>query len=72
MYKGITSDLRRRVAEHKRGSSSFTSRQGGFKLVFYEAYVDKRDAQEAERYFKTGHGREVLKEKIKYSIGEVA
>lgn len=71
-YKGVTNDLRRRIQEHKRGDSSFTSRNGEFRLVFYEAYIDERDARAAEKYFKTGHGREVLKQKLQYSAGEVA
>jgi putative endonuclease len=72
LYKGLTNDLRRRVAEHRRGQSSFTRRNGEFDLIFYEAYINKKDAQEAEKYFKTGHGREVLKEKIKNTLGGVA
>lgn len=65
LYYGFTNDLKGRVKEHKSGQSNFTSRNGLFDLIFYEAYVDKRDAQNAEKYFKTGHGREVLKEKLK-------
>jgi len=71
-YKGLTSDLERRIQEHKRGDSSFTSKNGEFDLVFYEAYLSKKDAEEAERYFKTGHGREVLKGKLKNYLGGVA
>ena len=72
LYKGVTNDLKRRLADHKSGQSSFTSRNGDFELVFYEAYANKKDAQAAERYFKTGHGREVLKEKLKNYFGGVA
>ena len=69
LYKGYTADLKRRIAEHHSGQSSFTSRNGEFELIFYEAYLNKKDAMEAERYFKTGHGREVLKEKLKNTLG---
>ncbi|MDO8486623.1 MAG: GIY-YIG nuclease family protein [Candidatus Staskawiczbacteria bacterium] len=72
LYKGFTNDLKRRIADHKSGQSSFTSRNGKFDLIFYEAYINKKDAQEAERYFKTGHGREVLKDKLKNTLGGVA
>ena len=60
------------MAEHCSGCSGFTSRNGAFDLIFYEAYSNKKDAQEAERYFKTGHGREVLKNKLKNALGGVA
>ena len=68
LYKGFTNDLKRRIQEHKSGSSTFTSKNGEFDLLFYEAYVNKQDAQEAERYFKTGHGREVLRDKLRYTL----
>lgn len=54
------------------GKSDFTSKNGEFDLIFYEAYINKGDAMEAERYFKTGHGREVLKQKLINTIGRVA
>lgn len=68
MYYGFTNDLKRRIADHKSRQSEFTARNGAFKLIFYEAYLNKRDAREAERYFKTGHGREVLKDKLKITL----
>ncbi len=72
LYYGFTSDLKRRIKEHKSHNSDFTSRNGDFDLIFYEAYLNKKDAQEAEKYFKTGHGREVLKNKLKNYFGGFA
>lgn len=72
LYKGLTGDLKRRIADHCSGQSSFTSKNGEFKLIFYEAYLNKKDAIEAERYFKSGHGREVLKQKLSNYFGGVA
>jgi putative endonuclease len=68
LYTGFTSDLKRRFSEHnsKKGGR-YTSRNAPFKLIFYEAYSNKRDAIEAEKFFKSGYGREVLKkDKLKY------
>ena len=72
LYYGFTNDLRRRLKDHKSGQSDFTSKNGDFDLIFYEAFLDKKDAQEAERYFKTVHGREVLKSKLTNYFGGVA
>ncbi len=72
LYYGFTNDLKRRIIEHRSKHSDFTARNGEFKLIFYEAYIHKKDAKEAEIYFKSGHGREVLKDKLKYYLGEVA
>jgi len=72
LYYGFTDDLKRRISEHRRGESDFTSRNGQFDLIFYEAYINKKDAQAAEKYFKSGHGREVLKGKLKNHFGGFA
>jgi len=69
LYTGFTSDINRRLKEHnsKKGGD-YSSKNAPFELIFFEAYKDKRDATSAEKYFKTGHGREVLKDKVKYSL----
>lgn len=71
LYYGYTDNLKRRIREHRSNKSDFTSRNGLFDLIFYEAYINKADAQNAEKYFKTGHGREVLKGKLKNYLGGV-
>lgn len=63
-YYGYTNNLKRRITQHLSKSSAFTSQNGKFDLIFYEAYLNKNDAQNSERYFKTGHGREILRGKL--------
>lgn len=73
LYTGVTGNLKRRFSDHnsKKGSK-YTSRNAPFKLIFYEAYLNKRDALNAEKFFKSGYGREVLnKDKLKYYFEEV-
>ncbi len=72
LYYGFTNDLKRRIKEHQSGNSMFTSKNGPFDLIFYEAYLNEGDARAAEKYFKTGHGREMLKDKLKNYLGTVA
>ncbi|MBP6883969.1 MAG: GIY-YIG nuclease family protein [Candidatus Pacebacteria bacterium] len=72
LYYGFTKNLSRRITEHKSKSSDFTSRNGLFDLIFYEAYINEADARAAEKYFKTGHGREVLRGKLENYLGGVA
>lgn len=62
LYTGFTGDLKRRFSEHnsKKGGKH-TSRNAPFRLIFYEAYLNKKDAMVAEKFFKSGYGREVLK-----------
>jgi len=59
-YVGLTNDLRRRFAEHNRGDSNFTNRGKPWKILYYEAFVNKKDAEREEIFLKMGKGRERL------------
>ncbi|HPN96562.1 MAG TPA: GIY-YIG nuclease family protein [Candidatus Moranbacteria bacterium] len=67
IYTGFTNNLKRRFIEHNtRKGGHYSSRNAPFKLLFYEAFINKRDAEKSEKFFKTGYGREVLKDKLKF------
>jgi len=66
LYVGSTNDIKRRLKEHNDGvGGKYTKDNRPFKLVFYEAFLNKKDAMKDELFFKTGYGREVLKNKLK-------
>lgn len=65
LYIGLTTDLRRRIAEHKRGSVSSTRNRLPLKLVHYESFIIKEDAEAREKYLKSGYGRRQLKDLLK-------
>ena len=55
LYTGVTSDLRRRVAQHKEGKTgSFTQRYKVSKLVYFERFDDVRYAILREKQIKAG------------------
>ena len=55
LYTGVTSNLERRVAEHKNGEgSAFTKKYKLHKLVYYEEFPDIRQAIEGEKQIKDG------------------
>jgi putative endonuclease len=56
LYIGFSTDLRRRMAEHKQGTSFTTKDRGPWKLIYYEAYADRQDAEGRERYLKAEAG----------------
>lgn len=60
-YIGSTSDLRTRLKDHNDGKSVFTSQGKPWKLVYYEAFCEKQDALNEEKFLKTGQGREKRK-----------
>jgi len=69
LYIGYTSDLKKRFTDHNnKEGGDFTSKNGPWKLVYYEAYLKKEDAQSAEKYYKTGTGRIIIKRKLEYYL----
>ena len=56
LYVGVTSDLYKRVWEHKSGKypHSFTSRYGLHKLVYYEGFHHIEEAIAREKQIKGG------------------
>lgn len=55
LYTGITSDLKRRIYEHKeKVISGFTKKYNISKLVYYEIYQDPENAILREKQIKAG------------------
>lgn len=53
LYIGVTSDLVRRLSEHKqKATESFTQKYGVDKLVYFEQTEDVRSALEREKRLK--------------------
>jgi putative endonuclease len=48
-YIGYSTDLRKRLNEHKHGASIATKFRGLWKLIYYEAYVERADAEGREQ-----------------------
>lgn len=59
-YIGYTSDLRKRLKEHNSGKNSATRPFKPYKLIYYEAYLDRIDAKRREIYLKSGYGRKTI------------
>lgn len=53
-YIGYTRDLRKRFAQHTKGTAVATARRRPWKLIYYEAYIEQADAIGRERYLKKG------------------
>lgn len=65
LYTGFTSDLRKRLKEHRMKQSPYTKPRGPYELIYYEACMDANDALAREKYLKTGMGKRFLKNRIK-------
>ena len=60
-YKGMTSDLKRRLAEHRSGGTKTTKKMPGLVVVYTEEHLDFVSARKREKYLKTAAGRRFLK-----------
>ena len=71
LYKGSTSDLRRRIEEHKRGGVRSTKNCLPFELIGYEAYTLKSDAQRREKFLKTTEGGRLLHQQYRDALKKI-
>lgn len=55
-YAGFTTNLKERIIDHNKGDVSHTKKFRPVKLVWYSAFVSKKNALEFERYLKSGSG----------------
>ena len=64
IYVGMTSNLKRRIAQHNRNRSNWTKYKGPWKLVYQTDFIDSKLARSHEKYLKGGAGRKLVKEFI--------
>ena len=72
LYIGYTSDLKKRFEKHNDGMNLATKPFIPYKLIFYEAFLNRVDAKNREEYLKSGYGRrtinKLLSRYFKYEI----
>jgi len=70
IYKGYTSDLKRRWLEHESGRVKSTKIYQKKILVGYEAYILKSDALRREKFLKTTEGRRLFNQQYRDIINQ--
>lgn len=68
LYIGSTNNLRKRLSEHARGEVKSTNRRRFLKLIHYEYFINKEDADAREIFLKSGYGRKQLNEILKRTL----
>jgi putative endonuclease len=67
LYIGYSSDLKQRIQDHSNGKGCKTTKnKTGWKLIYYEAYLDKEDAIGREKFLKGGSGRKYINKQLKH------
>jgi putative endonuclease len=64
-YVEFTTDIRRRLEEHKQAKSVATKYRLPMKLIYSELCTNEQDARRREKYFKTTDGRRFLAKRLK-------
>jgi len=60
-YIGYTTDLKRRISEHKEGKGGRTTKlKKNWELIYFEGYLNQKDALGREKFLKGGSGRKYL------------
>ncbi len=71
IYTGFTSDLKQRFSDHNNGKSPYTRNNRPYRLVYYEAFASKSDAQKREKSLKLRSNTYAqLRKRISQSINE--
>ncbi len=71
LYIGCTSDLQKRILEHKNGRSYSTKKMLPIELVYFEVFRLKKDAFEKEKHLKYyGSALRNLKNRLKNTFCE--
>lgn len=65
LYIGYTTDLRKRLKEHNQGLNKSTKPYLPWKIIYYEACLNEKDAKRRESYLKTTQGQRLLKRRLK-------
>lgn len=64
-YTGATSNLKLRFEQHQTKLVESTKNRGPFKLIYYEACLNRHDAYHREKYLKTYLGKMFLRNRLK-------
>ncbi len=61
LYTGCTTDLKARLILHNAKKVNSTAKRAPLVLIYYEAYINKKDAYVREKYMKTRYGRNYIR-----------
>ena len=68
IYYGYTTNLVKRFRMHNSRKVISTRRYAPLDLIFYEAYISKKDAKRREMYFKKTKGKVAVRMMLKNTL----
>jgi putative endonuclease len=70
LYVGYSSDLKNRLRKHNSQQVPSTKDKTPFKLIYYEAYSNRKDATGREKFLKSGGGWRFIKKQLFHYLNE--
>ncbi|MGB9706496.1 MAG: GIY-YIG nuclease family protein [Microgenomates group bacterium] len=70
-YIGYSLDLKRRLKKHNAKQVRSTKDKAPYKLIYYEAYLNRKDATGREKFLKSGAGWRFIKKQLKHYLKEI-
>ncbi|MFZ5365854.1 MAG: GIY-YIG nuclease family protein [Patescibacteria group bacterium] len=64
LYFGYTPDLKNRLIKHNSDQVFSTKGKTPFRLIYYEAYFNRKDATGREKFLKSGAGWRFIKKQL--------
>jgi len=71
LYIGFTPDLRARIKKHNNGFVQATKFRRPLKLIYYESYLNDKDAKRREKFLKGGKRHNELKVQLKEILKKI-
>ena len=71
LYKGFTTDLKKRLREHNEGLVTYSKTWRPWRLIHYEAYLNKEDAIVREKYLKSGWGKRFIDKTLRHYFKQI-
>jgi len=68
LYIGYSLDLKKRLIKHNKKQVVSTKYKALWKLIYYEAYLERKDATGREKFLKSGAGWRFIKKQIKHYL----
>lgn len=65
LYIGYSTNWKNRLKQHNSGKSAATKPYTPYKLIYYEAFFNRKDAKSREKYLKSGWGRKSIRKLLK-------
>lgn len=65
LYIGFTKNLTNRLKSHNKGLNISTKKRRPFDLIYFEAYLNKKDALGREVFLKSGSGHNFIKKQLR-------